>query len=470
MSTDNTKVQGCRSGWTRRLEPLVLAAFFAGAGLASAADGTVAETTDSRMDQAFRAAFAAGDRLFNHRFTEAEGAGANLSADPAVSVRFSRVPRPDLPGFQADPFRSTGPSTQSCGECHDRPAEAGSGGLQANGIRDPERMGNPAHFLLRNPIHLFGSGALQRLAEEATADLKRIERDALARARSSGTAVTAELTTQNGVNYGVITASPSGTVDRSGVKGMDADLVVKPYFWKGELASFLRALVRGSAALELGLYGVELVGPGVDIDFDGVPNELSVRDVTARTTYVAAQPRPVTRLELSRQFGGEFRLRPEEIRAIRDGEAAFHRTGCTECHRPALVLRDSRFQEPSASADYRDAMLLGGDPAAIGLDPSHPVAFDLGANPSVCRPRGADEDRGGVTPGSFGRCFPQFESSGRGGIVVRLYGDLKRHDLGPALAEPVDEIGTGVSIWKTRDLWGVGNTGPWLHDGRATTL
>jgi CxxC motif-containing protein (DUF1111 family) len=42
--------------------------------------------------------------------------------------------------------------------------------------------------------------------------------------------------------------------------------------------------------------------------------------------------------------------------------------------------------------------------------------------------------------------------------------------MGPALADAVDEIGTGVSMWKTRELWGTGNTGPWLHDGRATTL
>ena len=64
----------------------------------------------------------------------------------------------------------------------------------------------------------------------------------------------------------------------------------------------------------------------------------------------------------------------------------------------------------------------------------------------------------------------QYESTRDGAIVVSLYGDLKRHDMGPGLAEAVDDIGTGNSVWKTRELWGVGNTGPWLHDGRATTL
>jgi CxxC motif-containing protein (DUF1111 family) len=62
------------------------------------------------------------------------------------------------------------------------------------------------------------------------------------------------------------------------------------------------------------------------------------------------------------------------------------------------------------------------------------------------------------------------ESDGRGGALVRLFGDLKRHDMGPGLAESIDEEGTGASVWRTRELWGVGSTGPWLHDGRAATL
>jgi CxxC motif-containing protein (DUF1111 family) len=42
--------------------------------------------------------------------------------------------------------------------------------------------------------------------------------------------------------------------------------------------------------------------------------------------------------------------------------------------------------------------------------------------------------------------------------------------MGRDLAESVDEIGTGKSVWLTKELWGVGSTAPYLHDGRATTL
>ena len=49
-----------------------------------------------------------------------------------------------------------------------------------------------------------------------------------------------------------------------------------------------------------------------------------------------------------------------------------------------------------------------------------------------------------------------------------LFADLKRHDMGPRLAEsagsPLDRFFT------TARLWGVADTAPYLHDGRATTL
>jgi CxxC motif-containing protein (DUF1111 family) len=31
-------------------------------------------------------------------------------------------------------------------------------------------------------------------------------------------------------------------------------------------------------------------------------------------------------------------------------------------------------------------------------------------------------------------------------------------------------VGTGASVFLTENLWGVGATAPYLHDGRATTL
>jgi CxxC motif-containing protein (DUF1111 family) len=58
----------------------------------------------------------------------------------------------------------------------------------------------------------------------------------------------------------------------------------------------------------------------------------------------------------------------------------------------------------------------------------------------------------------------------QGKALVNLYGDLKRHEMGAALSERIDEEGTGASNFLTENLWGVGSTAPYLHDGRATTL
>src|SRR5262249_2926939 len=63
-----------------------------------------------------------------------------------------------------------------------------------------------------------------------------------------------------------------------------------------------------------------------------------------------------------------------------------------------------------------------------------------------------------------------FGVDGSGRAIVRLFGDMKRHDMGAGMAEGIDEVGTGASVFMTENLWGVGTTAPYLHDGRATTL
>ena len=61
-----------------------------------------------------------------------------------------------------------------------------------------------------------------------------------------------------------------------------------------------------------------------------------------------------------------------------------------------------------------------------------------------------------------------FDPTADGGIVVPLYADLKRHDMGPELAETFGS--TLDREFTTARLWGVADTAPYLHDGRAMTL
>lgn len=61
------------------------------------------------------------------------------------------------------------------------------------------------------------------------------------------------------------------------------------------------------------------------------------------------------------------------------------------------------------------------------------------------------------------------ESDPDGGAVA-LFSDLRRHPMGADLADPRPEGGVPADVFLTAPLWGVGSTGPWLHDGRAATL
>ena len=415
---------------------------------------------------AFEEAFEVGDSLFETPFNVLDGVGANVGH----GERFTRVPRADLsgPGEWAThtPWRATGPNAQSCTACHNVPGDDGAGGTGANVHRDPLHRGVPGSFIQRNTPHTFGAGGVQRLAEEMTETLQAIRADAVARACRRNSPVTASLRAK-GVAFGTIAVRPSfgdhcqnPRVDTSRVEGVSADLVVRPFQWKGNVA-FLRDFNRSAAHNELGMQPVELVGDGVDGDGDGVRDELSIGDMTALAVYTAAQPRPTSKLELA-ALGLIDPLPATTVQAIGRGRAVFASIGCDTCHRASLPLDTPIFSEPSRNPSYRDASFPAGQsPGARGVDLQHAITFDLTADQPDNRIAAADGSV--VHLGSFAR-------GDRGGAIVELYGDLKRHDMGPGLAESIDEVGTGALVFLTENLWGVGTTAPYLHDGRASTL
>lgn len=418
-----------------------------------------------RMDEAFELAFEHGDEMFETVFVAPDGVGVNVGN----GALFTRVPRADLtgPGQWAThmPARVTGPNAAACNGCHNKPADDGAGGIEVNVVRDPLMTGDVAHYIERNTPHLFGAGAVQRLAEEMTVELRSARAWAGEAACASGKPQSMPLRPK-GVDFGTITALPGPSqpcvarFDVAGVEGVDGDVVIRPFRWKGADLT-LRAFVREAANNELGMQAVELVGRGVDGDHDGVVDELSVGDVSALEIYVAAQPRPVTTIELA-EHGLIKPLEAEEIEAIGHGETVFAEVGCDQCHRPTLTVQDPVFHVPSQSPFYRDAVFPGGqEPRAEGLDPIRSVSYDLTRDlPDniIEDPDGEEIHLGVFAPDREGRA------------AIPLYADLKRHDMGPGLADAVDETGTGASVWLTKPLWGIGSTEPYLHDGRATTL
>jgi CxxC motif-containing protein (DUF1111 family) len=63
---------------------------------------------------------------------------------------------------------------------------------------------------------------------------------------------------------------------------------------------------------------------------------------------------------------------------------------------------------------------------------------------------------------------PGFEFNTAGGVTVALHSDLKRHDMGSELAETTNDSRDALFI--TPRLWGISDTAPYLHDGRALTI
>jgi hypothetical protein len=421
--------------------------------------------------------FECGDAIFGTMFNDVDGVGANVGD----GSRFTDVPRVDLsgPGQWAShvPPRTVGPEGAQCMACHFQGGGDGSAPSALNSIRDPLRQGNPARFIQRQPPHLFMPGALQLLAEEMTVGLDQDVKRAVADACASNTRVQRPLASK-GIRFGSVEVVPGASCPEQvnvSPEGIDADLVVRPFGWKGNVAS-LRVFNRFAATFEIGMQTVEDVGVGVDGDFDGVVNELGVKDVSALTLYLASQPRPTTRIELTRlrlafeaagmkaaadDLGVPPSLTRTELASILRGDLLFRAIGCASCHVPALRLNDARFREPSALPAFRDAAFpSGADPVKAGVDPAHPLVADLTRDPPDNR----------FEIGNRMVALGPLESDGRGGAVVRLYSDLKRHDLGPGIADSIDETGSGASVFITQELWGVGSTPEYLHDGRAPTL
>jgi hypothetical protein len=443
----------------------------------------------------FSEAFEVGDVLFATQFNALDGSGANVGN----GQRFTRVPRADLRGNgqwrNHTPFRVTGPNAQGCFECHEQPFEDGSGTAAQNVHRDPFRTGVLGQFIERNTPHFFGSGGLQRLAEEMSdeldADLERVR----AAACADGSRTFSTRLDAKGVDFGVLAArrsSPSSnpcavTFNTEQVSGVnfapppdnptgDPALFVAPFQWKGSV-NFLRDFNRGAAHNELGMQSVEIVGNDVDGDFDGIRNEMTIGDQTALAVYIGSQPRPTTLLELNSLGLLDPALTSTQIATINRGRVVFDEVGCDSCHRFSLTINTPIFSEPSQNPAYRDgaAFPAGQSTAAEGVTPQNAVRMNLTTDHPdnhIPRPGG-----GTFNLGSFRR-----DSAGR--AVVELLGDLKRHRMGPRLAEPVNEIaGDDVTplppdprnrmfpdTFMTENLWGAGSTSPYMHDGRATTL
>ncbi len=339
-----------------------------------------------------------GRLLFTHDFTAQDGHTEPLR----------RVHRGD----------EGGPETHNCRSCHWRGGEAGAGAVLDNIflLGDGDRISSADP---RNPPPLLGLALVQMLAQEMSASLEADRAQALRRARATGEAVAVDLQTK-GVSFGRLVAMPDGTLDTSGVEGVDADLVVKPFGWKGNFST-MRQFVRDSVSVHFRL----------PTERDGVP--LTEGQVTSLLLFLATLPLPqVTIPERIPDLPSiaEPIPRPPSFDFSDDwsrGHALFESAGCAGCHRPTLVLDSPVFVMEAGPSGW-------------------PVAIDLSQD---------------IEPPLLSY------DAGLGGYPVHLFSDLKRHNMGPEAASQHVHRGVAVDQYLTRRLWGLNGSAPYFHDGRA---
>jgi len=367
-----------------------------------------------------------GLKIFATPFNKYDGFGDGL-IDPSDTT--SPGGRPTLQD-NGTFLRVNGLGAQTCLECHcilsmdTIPFTVGIGGFagitatvlfQPTFIDVSDAAGNgyaAYNGRLINPPAVFGVGGVELVGNEMTADLQKLKQEALSKPGETIRLITKD------VDFGVIVADSYGNLDVSGVVGIEEDLGVRPFGRKGEFFS-IRQFDLGAMMLHFGMQPVELVGENVDADDDGVVNEVLIGEMSVLDIFVATMEKP---------------LMVSQGECEEQGFVLFKQIGCADCHRPEMetstVFLGLRFPE-------------------IATDPSQNVFYTMDLTKS---------------PASF-------ERNKKGGIIVRMFSDLKYHDMGDVLAESfygADEHYNRQFI--TAKLWGVADTTPYLHDGRALTL
>lgn len=370
----------------------------------------------------------AGMKIFSTPFNKHDGYG---DGEPDLTLLDNRLPgnRPTLQGNKTF-LRVNGLDSQTCLECHTIISNAtvpmllgvgGVGGVSQNAIVKPDNIdvadmnnngvaGFNGRFI--NPPFLFGSGGVELAGFEMTQDLQQLKQMAL-----NNPGLVVELNSK-GINFGSISANNNGQIDTTAIVGVSEDLVVKPFGRKGEFAT-VREFDVDAMAFHFGMQATELVGVDIDKDGDGVVNEMKEGDLSALSIFNTTMNRPVE----------QTRNTDEE-----QGFELFNTIGCADCHKPLLNTHTQFLpykligenQQPFENSFYRT---------------------DLSQSPA------------------------SFKMNNQGGIEVRLFSDLKHHYMGEELKETFSlatDKQNGEFI--TARLWGIADTAPYLHDGRALTL
>ncbi len=396
--------------------------------------------------------------VFTTPFNEKDGLGDGPFDPDESGTPIDLGSRPTLQG-NGQFLRVNGLDSQSCNECHSIVSDAtvppdlgigGVGGVSANAIIMPslidvaDSFDDRVHFVaghdpnlpltedgvadfngrFANSPFLFGGGGVELVAKEMTRELEKI----LADLKAGPGGVTVALRRQGRPLRHRHQARkredrarpprdrlPSRSSEAAERRTTDRRPPLRP---QGRPLQHARLRPRRD--------GVPLrdpAGRGPDPRERGrrsataSPNELTVPEMTVLDLFNVTNPPPVQAPDADSR-----------------GRTLFTQIGCADCHRPTFAT-----ESPNLTLSFPE---VAEDPDANVF-----ISIDL-------RRFGFAQDPDGP------------------GVLVPLYSDLKRHDMGEGLEEDFDALRRTVSNreFVTARLWGIADTGPYLHDGRATSI
>ncbi|MCU1219868.1 MAG: thiol oxidoreductase-like protein [Candidatus Angelobacter sp.] len=406
-----------------------------------------------------------GRLLFTAMWTSQEGGGRPLTKGTGAPLSDSSDPLIFPRNFN----RVSGPDTNSCSGCHNKPIVGGGGDIASNVFVLGQRfdfatfdradtnltkgaldeVGKPVTLQTiansRKTVAMSGSGFIEMLARQITADLQA-QRDLIGQGQSRALS-------SKGISFGILKRGVDGSWDTTSVEGLPApslissgannppNLIIRPFHQAGNVIS-LRQFNNNAFNHHHGIQSEERFGLGVDADGDGFVNELTRADVTAVTLFQATMAVP------GRVVSNDAEIR----RAVQIGENRFTAVGCAQCHISALPLDKKGwiYTEPNP---YNPAGNLRiGDAATLAVDLTN------------------DE-------------LPQPRLKPVNGIVwVPAFTDFKLHDItsGPGdpdrealdMNEPAgsEAFFAGNGKFLTRKLWGIANQHSFGHHGLYSTI
>lgn len=191
--------------------------------------------------------------------------------------------------------------------------------------------------------------------------------------------------------------------------------------WKAQTAS-LKDFTLTACAVELGLDVPNHPQAGIAQKPSYAPPgyDLSQAECDALIRYIADLPTPSAHPATSEQ--------ERETRLA--GERQFAAVGCAHCHTPNLG---------NAKGIYSDLLL-------------HDMGDDLGDT------------------GSYGTFVPNSPEEGEDEFIPSLQLSRSGGETKPTAEQLAKQVGALRQEWRTPPLWGVRDSAPYLHDGRADTL